>query len=258
VNIYQKMIEVRKAVPALEKDNQGHGFKYVSSSQVLNAIRAAMDEVGLLLMPQVAETAVRDHTTQQGKSWYFTELTMHYTWVNAEKPDETIPVSWYGQGLDDGEKGVGKALTYAEKYLILKTFNVPTDKDDPDAHAAPEREQPPRRQEPPPGPGTKEHRVGQTVPNAPSEKQIGRLWAIAGSNGWTNEQVHLLIGSKFNAEHCEQLTRDEYNWLCGDDKKKIKGALEYPPDRVLAKNVPGAGDDEPPASDPDDPTANWS
>ena len=35
--------------------------------------------------------------------------------------------------MDDGEKGVGKALTYAEKYFMLKFFNIPTDKDDPDS-----------------------------------------------------------------------------------------------------------------------------
>jgi hypothetical protein len=59
---------------------------------------------------------------------------MTMTWVNADKPDEVIECPWYGQGVDiAGEKGVGKALTYAEKYFILKQFNIATDKDDPDA-----------------------------------------------------------------------------------------------------------------------------
>ncbi|MNP04955.1 ERF superfamily protein [compost metagenome] len=44
-----------------------------------------------------------------------------------------IECPWYSQGVDiAGEKGVGKALTYGEKYFILKFFNIPTDKDDPD------------------------------------------------------------------------------------------------------------------------------
>ena len=42
-------------------------------------------------------------------------------------------MSFYGQGVDiSGEKGVGKALTYAEKYFLLKFFNIPTDEADPD------------------------------------------------------------------------------------------------------------------------------
>jgi hypothetical protein len=55
------------------------------------------------------------------------------TWVDTESGEE-LSIPWYGQGVDlAGEKGVGKALTYAEKYFILKQFNIPTDKDDPDA-----------------------------------------------------------------------------------------------------------------------------
>jgi len=42
-------------------------------------------------------------------------------------------VNWYAQGIDlAGEKGPGKALTYAEKYFLLKFFNIATSADDPD------------------------------------------------------------------------------------------------------------------------------
>jgi hypothetical protein len=129
VNIYQKLVEVRKAVPYLQKEAKGHQYNYVSSSQVLAAVRKKMDEVGLLLIPSVVDKEVHI----DGKN-IFTELKMEFTWVNAEKPDETIKTPWYGQGMDiAGEKGVGKALTYAEKYFLLKFFNIATDKDDPDA-----------------------------------------------------------------------------------------------------------------------------
>ena len=131
LNIYQKLLEVRKSCDFLKKENQGHGFKYVSSSQAITALRAKMDEMQLLLIPDVVEARVAPHKTKQGADWHFTEVFIKYTWVNAEKPEETITVGWYGQGQDDGEKGVGKALTYAEKYFLLKSFNIPTDKDDP-------------------------------------------------------------------------------------------------------------------------------
>ncbi|MNI49325.1 ERF superfamily protein [compost metagenome] len=65
---------------------------------------------------------------------YFTELKLTMTWVNADDPSEIVECPWYSQGVDiAGEKGVGKALTYGEKYFILKFFNIPTDNDDPDA-----------------------------------------------------------------------------------------------------------------------------
>lgn len=135
MNIHQKLIEVRKSAPYLQKANKGAQYSYVSSSQTLSALKAKMDELGLLLVPRVIGKEVRENTNSKGAQVYFTELVMEYTWINAEDPNETITCPWYGQGVDiAGEKGVGKALTYAEKYFMLKFFNIPTDKDDPDAH----------------------------------------------------------------------------------------------------------------------------
>lgn len=133
MNIYQKLIEVRKSVPYLKKESQGHQYQYTGSSQVLASVRAKMDELGLMLICKVLEHNLIQGTTSKGAKEYMTELNLEFTWVNADKPEETIVCPWYGQGVDNSEKGVGKALTYAEKYFILKTFNIPTDKDDPDA-----------------------------------------------------------------------------------------------------------------------------
>jgi|GEM_PF-2077287 len=134
LNIYQKLIEVRKTVEFLKKEKSGFQFKYVSSSQIIGSLRRALDAQGLILEPRITGQVVSDHTTAKEGHEYFTELIMTFTWVNAENPTEIIECTWYGQGLDSGEKGVGKALTYAEKYFLLKFFNIPTDKDDPDSN----------------------------------------------------------------------------------------------------------------------------
>lgn len=134
MNIYQKLIAVRKSCEYLKKDNKGYQFQFVSSSQTLGTLRKAMDDNALLLVPSVDSFEIRDHTTRKGEHEYFTALDMTFTWVNADKPEETVVSKWTGQGLDNGEKGVGKALTYAEKYFLLKFFNIATDKEDPDAH----------------------------------------------------------------------------------------------------------------------------
>lgn len=143
MNIYQKLIEVRKAVPYLKKGNKGEQYSYTSSSQVVAAIREKMDELGLLLIPRIIDKNVRTETVEfkdkngnvnKKTTTYFTELTMEFKWINAENPEETMIVPFYAQGVDRaGEKGVGKALTYAEKYFFLKQFNIATDNDDPDA-----------------------------------------------------------------------------------------------------------------------------
>jgi hypothetical protein len=146
MNIYQKLIEVRKTVPYIQKADSGSQYQYTGSSRVLAAVVDKMNEVGLLLVPSVtghklneSPIEIKDSAGNVTKrtTTYFTELEMTMTWINAEKPDEQIVSGWYGQGVDiAGEKGVGKALTYAEKYFMLKFFNIATDKDDPDTFQA--------------------------------------------------------------------------------------------------------------------------
>lgn len=142
LNIYQKLLEVRKVVPYLQKTSEGHQYQYVGSSQVLSAVREKLDELGLLLTVKVVGHNVMSETVENKDKYdnlkktttYFTELDLEYTWINAENPEEMLTIPFYGQGVDiAGEKGVGKALTYAEKYFLLKQFNIATDKDDPDA-----------------------------------------------------------------------------------------------------------------------------
>lgn len=143
MNIYQKLIEVRKEVPYIQKADQGAQYSYTGSSRVLASLKKKMDELGLLLVPAITKPTLHESPIEykdnngnvtKRTTTYFTELEMTMTWVNAEKPDEQITVPWYGQGVDiAGEKGVGKALTYAEKYFMLKFFNIATDKDDPDS-----------------------------------------------------------------------------------------------------------------------------
>ncbi|MGZ0043436.1 ERF family protein [Paenibacillus ottowii] len=141
LNIYQKLLEVRKSVDYLKKESKSNQYDYTGSAQVLASVRDKINEMGLILIPRIVNKNLISDTVEymdkdrpKKTTTYLTELTMTFTWVNAENPQDTIECPWYTQGVDiAGEKGVGKALTYAEKYFILKFFNIPTDKDDPDA-----------------------------------------------------------------------------------------------------------------------------
>ena len=202
MNIYQKLIEVRKAVPYLKKDNKGYQFQYVSSSQTLGALRAKMDEIGLLLIPRVESKEVGERTTSKGGKEVFTELTMSFTWVNADNPEETIECPWYGQGLDSGEKGVGKAMTYAEKYFMLKFFNIATDKDDPDAFQ--EKNSMPAQPEPPKQPKkTKNFKFLKAM--GEQKKRLGdeEYYKVLGKHGY--EHADEIVERKKQVEIYEEL-----------------------------------------------------
>ena len=136
MNLYQKLIEVRKSVPYLKKNASGHNYQYNSPSQVLGALKGKLDELGVLLETRIISREVTQTTVPGPKGEkvnYFTELILEYTWVNSENPEERSVIPWYSQGIDTGsERGVGKALTYAERYFMLKQFNIAVDSEDPD------------------------------------------------------------------------------------------------------------------------------
>ena len=139
MNIYEKLLKIKESVEYLKKAQKSEQYDFVSSSQVIAALRSNMNEQKLLLVPNVEEakfSTIVEKTSAKGKPTadLLTEVFITYKWINAENPEETLSVRWYGQGVDtNGEKGVGKAYTYAEKYFLLKFFNIPTDKDDPDS-----------------------------------------------------------------------------------------------------------------------------
>lgn len=134
MNLYEKLLEMQKAVDAVIKDGKNLSDKYdfASDENVLDRFRPLMDEYKLLLIPIVTSAQIHEGTTKSGTSRYLTELVLTMVWRDVESGEE-LQVPWYAQGVDlAGEKGVGKALTYAEKYFFLKFFHVPTRKDDPD------------------------------------------------------------------------------------------------------------------------------
>lgn len=134
LTLAEKLLEMQKAVDQIIKDGQNTSDKYdfASDENVLGKFRPLMDELGLLLIPKVTSANIREGTTRSGTARYLTELGLTMTWVDIDSGEE-LDVPWYAQGVDlAGEKGVGKALTYGEKYFLLKFFHIPTKRDDPD------------------------------------------------------------------------------------------------------------------------------
>lgn len=134
MTLAQKLLELQKNVDSVIKDgkNQSDKYDFASDENVLDTFRPKMDELGLLLIPEVTDAQVHEGQTRSGTARYLTEMTMRMRWYDTESGEE-LPIPWYAQGVDlAGEKGVGKALTYAEKYFLLKFFHVATKKDDPD------------------------------------------------------------------------------------------------------------------------------
>ena len=137
MNLYQKLLEVKKAVPYLKKGTKAYNFDYASPETVLGVLNPLLNDQGIILKTEVIESdservTVKTKNNEKEETLYKLKLKM--TWVNTDDPiadrDENY---WFASGINGDEQGVGSALTYAERYFMLKYFNIPTGKDDPDS-----------------------------------------------------------------------------------------------------------------------------
>lgn len=155
--IYQKLHQIQQSVRGLGKDKSGGQYQYVSGSKLLPVVREKMDELGVLLKQEVIaiENTRQDYTVgrdNRPKSEIHSKVSMRFTWIDVEtgEKDENL---FAANGQNDWEKGLGSALTYGERYFLLKYFHIPTDEDDCDnidrekggQGAAPKQETEPRQ-----------------------------------------------------------------------------------------------------------------
>ena len=147
MSIYKKLHEIQKSVRGFGKDKKGHNYTYVSGEKVLGHVRAKMDELGLLLKQEILsiDNDRQDYKTKFGsKAEILSKVMMRFTWVDIETGETDVNL-FGANGQNDFDKGVGSALTYAERYFLLKFFHIPTDEDDIDN---PNRKKPEEKQKP--------------------------------------------------------------------------------------------------------------
>lgn len=131
-NLYQKLLHIQREVKGLGKNKDGFGYKYVTGDKVLEHLKPLMNDLGLLLKPEVLsiDNCRQDYATKSGsKSEILSKVMMRFTWIDADtgEKDENL---FGANGQNDWDKGVGSALTYAERYFLLKFFHIATDEDD--------------------------------------------------------------------------------------------------------------------------------
>lgn len=137
LNLYQKLHKIQSKILGLGKDKSSNSYKYVTGSKVLEYIKPLMNEYGLILKQEVLsiENERQDYKVgintpnEKTKSEILTKCLMRFTWIDVEsgEKDENL---FGANGQSDWEKGLGSALTYAERYFLLKFFHIATDEDD--------------------------------------------------------------------------------------------------------------------------------
>ena len=128
--ITKALHEVMSKVGYVQKTKKSPiGYKYAGEAALLEALRPALVEAGLLLLPCVTKLSDVD---EFGNTHVIVEYTL------AHKDGDVWPhkIAMAGSGNDKNkagvsDKGVYKAITGANKYLLFKLFQIETG-DDPE------------------------------------------------------------------------------------------------------------------------------
>ena len=155
MNLYQKLAKIRKQVEVIRKNKKGFNYSYVSDDEILARVSVFLDKYGISLIPNVSMgtlkvepyTYKKTKVSKQGEIYEETvnevlvSADMTWTWVNNNKPEERINVDWVLVGQQaDASQALGSALTYTNRYFLLKFFNIATPDNDPDNFRGKQRE----------------------------------------------------------------------------------------------------------------------
>ncbi len=135
LKLTQKLVEIRKAIGILQKETKGQAGKYVDPELILAKVVNAMNDQGVLLTTNILESeSIKVDAPSKNnpeKKDYQTSLKMEMVFSDGES---TLVIPWYaiGSHMQDPAMAYGTALSYAERYFMLKTFNIATPELDPE------------------------------------------------------------------------------------------------------------------------------
>lgn len=141
MNIYQKMSAVTMEINAVAKNlSVGTGknqYKAVGEADVLYAVKPIEAKHGIYSFPysreivdsgEMVSTNNYNGQTTEKRQLYLRIKTV-YRFVNTDDPNEYIDITTFGDGVDTQDKAPGKAMTYGDKYALLKAYKILTGED---------------------------------------------------------------------------------------------------------------------------------
>ncbi len=145
MNIYQRMAEVTSALAPVAKNltikkTEKSSYKAVAEFDVLEAVKPLEYKYGIYSFPvsrEVIESHLienkstykdnrNDTETVTVKTSYMSRIKTIYRFVNIDNPSEYAETITFAEGIDSADKGSGKAMTYCDKYALMKAYKIST------------------------------------------------------------------------------------------------------------------------------------
>ena len=117
---------------------KGVPYKITSWNEVNDKVKKELHKNRVLILPRVLE-----HT----KEGNLTLVKMNAEIINVDMPEDKIIIGDYtGHGIDQSDKGFGKACSYAYKYLLMKLFMTSIGTEEDSEFSNPEAKAPKQKQ----------------------------------------------------------------------------------------------------------------
>lgn len=150
MNIFQRVAAITEELGVVAKNLSikagGNSYKAVGERDIIDAVKPLEGKYRVYSYPSdreilESETLESERTYNNGNTnkttTFFTRVKTTYTFVNIDRPDERFTTIVFSEGIDPGDKGSGKAMTYADKYALMKAYKISTG-DDPDQNPSEE------------------------------------------------------------------------------------------------------------------------
>ena len=144
MNIYEKLSAITAEISAVAKNLEvGLGqnkYKAVGEADVLAAVKPIERKYGVYSYPMardLVDSGILENVDYKGnvKKQLYLRLKTTYKFVNVEDTADSIIMEVYSDGVDPQDKAPGKAMTYGDKYALLKAYKIITG-EDPDQYAS--------------------------------------------------------------------------------------------------------------------------
>lgn len=144
LNIYQRLLKITEELKTVEKNlsvpvTKNNSYKAVGERDVLEAVKPLEAKYGVYSYAYDRKIIENGELTSTRKDFQtgevkelnqlYMRLEVVYRFVNVDNPEEYVEIKTYGDGIDSGDKAAGKAMTYADKYALLKAYKISTGED---------------------------------------------------------------------------------------------------------------------------------
>jgi hypothetical protein len=131
MNIYQKINAVMKKAEYIKKDAKVSNYSAVTHDAVTAMIRQHLVAEGIVVNVSQKEgefLEMRDLSKEIKQ--YLYQGVYDISFINIDDANDKMTVTVHAQAQDTGDKAAGKAMSYATKYAMLKTFSLETGDND--------------------------------------------------------------------------------------------------------------------------------